>query len=1074
MYSAGTEDFLNYLDMPQRLPSDAGSLKGYTVLPTPSSLYACAGNARVWNIALAVILTIGAGLIPTQQLVSAQQKKDRKQSASDFGTQFLEKLRERGWHDVALEYLERAKEDPLATQEFFDEVGYQMAVTRAALARQAVGDKERQSLLKQAMAGFEQYSHEHPDSQNSISALSQVSNMLADQALATLNKAERLPDEATSEQEALRGQARETLDKAAAVVEQLLEGIDKWLEKLPRGAALQADKEAAAFKQDLLSKQAEGRFLAANLKYENARTFPTGSSEQDAALNSAATGFKQLQKEYENKLVGFYAVLYEGRCYQSSGNYKKALETYGKLIDQPVRQADFRKLIARAYRHRAECYLADGDVDKAIEECEGWLNDSRGDELSEPEWLAVQYRLGEAYTQKAESKPGGNASRLRTEARKQFREVIKHPGEFQDDARAALALSGSEKTQFVEVSGFADAVTAGKDALTQMGDAQLAMKLAASNNPDAIPELKEQIASNRAVALKYFEQAVESIDEKKTPADDAVEARYFLCWLYWEDGRTQEAAELGEQITKKYADSPYAATAAKVALAAYERMYLNAREAGITNDIAASSQKLREMAELIIGRWEGSEAATTATNLLISMALRENDFDEADRLLTNLPENSRGVVGLSLGTTLWSQYLQQVTANKGEASPATNELKTRATKLLSAGYAALSDSSDISAAQAAGVLYYVQALLAEGDADKALEVLENKKVGPLAVMKRSGGDEKDHAFALETCKAALRAYVSADPPQRDSAIAMMEQLESLTGNSPEAQKQLTAIYVSLGLQLQEQIKKLSAAGNDAKAQTVAAAFASLLNRVAERGDSQSWAVRNWLAQTSLQLGSGLTGPEANRYFKQAEEAYRDILTTAEKNPKFAPSELAVLAVHKKLGETLQARGDFAGALDEYVAILTKKPNMLEIQQVSAEALQAWGSAQKDAKTLNLSIHGTKPGAGGKNLVWGWLRLAEVADFAKRKAEAGEKTPETEAAAKKYEEIYFTARFEAAKARFIAAKLSKGDDQARQLAIVRQSIVALKQLYPELGGTRWQSLFDNLLKEVDTLVKETGK
>jgi tetratricopeptide (TPR) repeat protein len=433
-------------------------------------------------------------------------------------------------------------------------------------------------------------------------------------------------------------------------------------------------------------------------------------------------------------------------------------------------------------------------------------------------------------------------------------------------------------------------------------------------------------------------------------------------------------------------------------------------------------------------------------------------------LLEKLPESSRGAAGLSLGASLWSQYLQQAAANGGEPSPAVLDLKSRATKLLAAGYKSLAHSDGINPTQAAGVLYYVQALLADGAVDEALAVLENKRIGPLAVMKRGGTDQKDRAFAIETCKAALRAYVSVDPPRRDDAVAMMEQLETLTGDSEQAQKQLTAIYVNLGLQLQEQIKQLSAAGNQDKARAVAEAFSSLLRRVAERGDAQSWTVRNWLAQTSLQLGSGLSGAEATRYFAQAEKAYRDILATAERDPKFAPSEIAVLAVRKKLGETLEARGNFADAIEQYSAILAEKPNMLEIQQSTAAALQAWGHAKKDAKTLELAIRGTNPAADGKNRVWGWLRLAEVADFAKRKAEVGAKTPENAAAAKKYEEVYFTARLQAAKARLDAAKLAQGDSQAKQLATVRQSIVALKQLYPNLGGTRWQPQFDALLKE----------
>jgi tetratricopeptide (TPR) repeat protein len=655
-----------------------------------------------------------------------------------------------------------------------------------------------------------------------------------------------------------------------------------------------------------------------------------------------------------------------------------------------------------------------------------------------------------------------------------FREVSRHPGEFQDDARAALALSGNDEGAApVHVTGFAEAFSAGKSALMQMDSSQLAVKLAANNNPEGVPDLEEQVTSSRQQALSYFEQAIKFIDDK-APQEDAAAARYYLCWLYWEGGRTEEAAELGQQLAEDSPDSQYAPTAAKVTLAAYERLYLEAKNADAANaDLLA--EKLRNIAELIVERWNDSEAATTATNLLISLALRDNQFEEADRLLAQLPEKSRGAAGLSLGGTLWSQYLQQTIGSDLPPTAATLELKTRAAKLLAAGYAALAKSSDITPAQAAGVLYYVQVLLADGDATQAVEVLENPSIGPLAVMKRGGDDEQDQAFALETNKAALRAYVSVDPPRNDEAIAMMEQLEEITGDSATARNQLTGIYVNLGLQLQEQIKKLTASGDEVKARGVADAFANLLERVAERSDSQSWPVQNWLAQTSLQLGSGLSGADADRYLGQAEDAYRSILAEVEKDPKFAPSEVAVLAVRKKLGETLQTRGNYALAVEQFEAILKEKPNMLELQQATATALQAWGSAKRDVKVLEQSIRGMKPQANGKNLVWGWLQLATVADYAKRKAEqSGDDSPQNKEAAAKYLDVYFLARYQAAQARLAAAKLATGASRAKQIATVRQSIAALKQLYPDLGGTHWQAKFDALLKETDALMKEAGE
>lgn len=1052
--------------MPRDSRAHAGSLHECAVLDLSSLL---AERSKVgWKLCAYLVAWV---IVITTSVAWGQ---DKKAPEADIPTRFLEKLRERGWNDVAIDYLEQAEDDPLTTQEFLADRDYHLAVTRAAMARQAVGENERQNLLQQAAEGFQKFAKEHSGSPQYISALSQVGNMLTEQSLATLNKADRLPKEATAEQESLRASARENIEQAAAAVNQLLTSIGDQLSQLPRGAELQAEKGAAALKQDLLAKQAEGRFLAANLKFEISRAYPIDAPERELALDTAAASFAKLRKDYENKLVGFYAVLYEGRCYQAAGDLNKAFKTFGELVNQPVGQADFRKLVARAYRYRAECYLAEGEYNKAIEESSEWLNQASSDELKQPEWLAVEYQLATAYTAKASKDPGGeDASRLRTDARKLFREVTRHPSEFQDDARTALALSGNDDSTQVEVTGFADAYSAGKAALERMSSAQLAVNLAKNNNPEGVAEIEDQVAASRQQATDYLQQALPFIDAK-TSQDDAAAARYYLCWLYWDTGKSQQAAELGQLITDEHAETQYAPTAARVALGAYERLYLEAKQANAP-DADVYADKLRSIAELIIERWNDTEAATNATELLISLAIQKNEFNEADRLLNELPEESRGAAGLSLGGSLWSQYLQKAAKSPNQTTAEIDGLKSRAGKLLSAGYQAFAKSSDLTTAQAAAVLYYVQFLLASGDSAKAIEVLENPSIGPLAVIKRGGKDEKGRAFALEASKAALRSYVSVDPPRTDDAIAMMEQLEKITGDSPEASKQLTGIYVTLGLQLQDQIKQLTAAGQKAKAAGVAAAFSSLLERVAQRGDSKSWAVQNWLAQTSLQLGSGLSGKDADRYLSQAEDAYRKILAEIGKDPSFAPNELAALAVRKKLGETLQARGKFALAVEEYATILQEKPNMLELQQDTAAALQAWGNVAKDPKTLEKSIHGMTPQANGKNLIWGWLQIAVVSDAAKRQAlhPRGD-TPPNQESADKFKELYFAARYHVVETRFQAAKLSDGESRTKQLEAVRQNINALKQLYPDLGGPDWQAKFEALLKEVNVLLKEAGK
>ena len=297
---------------------------------------------------------------------------------------------------------------------------------------------------------------------------------------------------------------------------------------------------------------------------------------------------------------------------------------------------------------------------------------------------------------------------------------------------------------------------------------------------------------------------------------------------------------------------------------------------------------------------------------------------------------------------------------------------------------------------------------------------------------------------------------------------MMTALESVIGNQGNAEQKLINIYVSLGLQLQQQISALTADGQADKARGVAAAFEDLLARVTERaGSADDWKVQNWIAHTNLQLGLGLRGKDAARYFQEAEAAYQALLAKADQDPKFAPSPMAVLGTKKRLADCLQAQAKYPEAFQHYASILRDKPNLLELQQAAATALQQWGTEQDNAERLEASIRGTMPQGNNKNLVWGWLRLASIVDQAKRKAEKSTASmPGQPRKVATYENLFFEARYHAAEARFAAAKLATGDHRKQQLGTARQSLESMKRLYPDLGGPRWQGAYLKLLEQME--------
>lgn len=994
-------------------------------------------------------------LVPgTMQIVWAESAED-----------FLAGLRERGWHDTALDYLAEAERDPLATSEFIEKIPFERATTQAALARLAPSEKLRQQSMVGAAEAFEQFATSQSGSPLALEALSSAGNLYAELALVANNKAEKLPAAAKGQRAQLGERSREYLSRAKNSMTSLLRRCTDEIESLPKAAELQKSKGARANRQQLEGKLAEAKFLLAKLDFETARTHDEGSKARQQKLKSAAKAFSQLYEEYEDKLVGFYGRFYEGRCQQLAGEIEKALKAYLEIVDQPpIPNRDFRRLVSRSYRYRAQCHVLKKDFDQAIEECREWLEESSGPELAEPDWLAVSYQLAKAYEAQATS-GGGDPKRNNNEARKLYREIAKYPGEFQREAKGKLASGGGGRERPAIVRTFEQAFTAGKESLEQMNSARMAAGIAKENNPNSVGSLESEVSAERMAAVGYFQQALQLADSQ-SDSEDLAASYYFLCALYWESGQLEEAAVVGEFMARRFSDHPQAQVAAKIALAAFERMYNSAQQAG--ENTSFESAHLAEIAELLILRWPESPEAQAGLNLLINLALRDNRLADAEKILQQLPPVSRAGAELRLGGSLWTRYARAISGGAASASDATLQLKAKAGKLLESGFKALSTSPQVSASEASGVLYYAQFLLAEDRAGEAVAALENDSIGPLALIKRNSAAAGRAAFVQQAYRVGLQAYLSGEPPQNEKAKSMMTAMEATLGEGKDAQQKLINIYVSLGLQLQQQISGLTAEGKTAKARAVAESFALVLEQVTARaGAADSWKIQNWIARTNLQLGQGLSGADAEKYFQQATSAYQTLLAKAEKNPKFAPSPVSILATKKKLADCFLAQKKYAEAFKQYAFILKGKPSSLDLQLGAAAALQKWGTEEQDAKRLEEAIRGAMPQANRKNLVWGWLRIADLVERSRRSAaKKAAEDPKQAARAAKYEDLFFQARYHVAESRFAAAKLARGAERAKQTGKALQNLKSMQKLYPTLGGPKWQGAYLELMKQME--------
>ena len=996
-------------------------------------------------------------------------------SAADSNAAFTAALRQRGWDETVVDYLDWVESSPLATPEFAKQLAFERAQSVSSQARQTRNRAEREKLLNQAAAEFEKFAAQESGTPAAIDARRQSANIYAEQALITLAEARQLPEEADAQRDEIRAKARELFAQASAAATQVVDVTTEQIAALPKAAEIQADADAKARRDQLRDRQVEARFLLARLNFEQAAAFDRKSTDFKETLDAASKQFGELVEQYRDSLVGTSSRFYQGRCAQELGEFEDALGCYEDVIRLPAVNAEFRRWTARTHRHRTESLLALDKIDDAISRSEDFLTASKPAERQQPEWLEVAFRLADAY--QAKIKKGelsdGDAKRLQSNARNLVREVSQHPNEFRQQAQLALASLTPNAPAGAAPKTFDEAFAVGKTAIDLWNSANLAAKLAKENNPDAVEELQEQARGNRDEARRMLEAALTLVDSQ-TPIDQLNTVRYYLCILYWEDKQLHEAAVLAEFLATRYPENEYASSAAKVALAAYEALSIEAKTAkrDAASDSAASYEavKLAQLAELVAARWPESAEASSAANVLIQTALRENRLADAEALLERLPAEGRGAAQLSLGAGLWTQYLRMTAGNRDNPSEEALALREKAGALLGQGFESLREKGDPSVASAVGTLYLVQFMLANGDAERAIGVLENENAGPLALVDSGAEVAQKPEFVLETYKAALRAYLSADKPDRKKAQRMMETLEKFAESEGGAQK-LTDVYLGLGVQLQRQLKELNASGQTDKSKQVAAAFGDVLQRVSARPDANDWRVRSWIAQTNLQLGQELTADEAKAYIDRATTTYETMLKAAAEDPKYAPDEGAILGVRMRLAECLAAVGNHEAAVKQFGVILAEKPSMLDLQKGAAAALQQWGLQKKDVSALDRSIRGDLPQKDGKNLIWGWLRLATIANSAQAQAaKASPVTEESRKRAQRFEELFFEARYNVAKSRFLAGKVAPAAQRREQFEAAKTNIEQMAKLYPGLGGPNWKPLFDELLKQVNLELK----
>lgn len=974
---------------------------------------------------------------------------------------FLERLRQRGYFDTALEYLEQLKTSPLCAKEMQEKLDYEVGVTLMGLSKTAGVAQKREAALNEARNRFQKFVKEHPKHPLAGDAGSQSANVMVEQGRLKIETANK-PNTSADEKKKLTEAALALFQQAKTA----FETTEKfWYEEAKKyeGRKLDPRKDEADLeRRDLARRElVQARLFLAQVIYEIGKTYDPKAKEYAESLGNAAKKYNELYTKYGQLVGGLYARMWEGRIYAELGQNDKALAAFKDMLILPDEVEAFRNLKLQSLGYMVEVYTKTKKYPDAIAQVEKWEKDARAEDESSEYGLKVHYLAALATLEQAKTLKEGDAqiAKLRAAAKKRFDHVARFAGEFQRDARGKVAELAGVSLKDVEPTDYPMAKERGdfewQNVVLAMGNLEKAKTK--QEQAKGLEQLKDSVTK----ALNYYRLAI-ALKTKDVNMDEVNLLRFRVAFLYWRVDDLQRSALMGEFIARRYPTHVAARKGAEIAVKAYRKLFTTALQA--KEDTASETEQINRMAQYITTRWPNDPEAEEAWTMLIDTAVDNRNVAKAMEFLEQIPKDSpkRAQAELRTGEALWRAYAHAANL-QGDARPPQEELDKmvkQAQAILEEGVARAKKSVEAGTAVNYSLAYCVLSLaniyVGTGQADKAVTCLEDPKIGPITLQKAKSPILQDREqFTEALYNTALQAYVGVQ--QLDKAEQTMAALEESVGKDAEGSTKLTQIYIRLGKQLEETLTRLRNEGKNDEAKKVAGGFEVFLKKIAERTEGNTFGSLYWVAETFYSMGAAAKAggksaeEEANQYFAEAFKTYLAILKRIKDEENFAPGGTDA-AIKVRLAVCLREMGKFENSLKILVPMLKEKENRLDIQQEAARVYQAWGKEKPDY--YQHAIKGGNP-EGGRYIIWGWGGIAKrVMAFMGTN--------------KKYDEMFFEARFNLAECRLKLADSQTGQAKKDALAQAEKDITIIYRLYPSMGGPEWFAKYDDLLKTVQKM------
>ncbi len=1015
--------------------------------------------------------------------------------------EFLDELLNRGYTDIAIEYLDKAKNSPAVPVAFKKTYLYQRGKALMKGAEMQRDQALREKTLNEAHQTFSKFIEEQPDNNLALDCRSQLGNVVVERARMRMEKAKKLDDKT-----ALHTEARNLYNEGLKIFTDLEKEVVQELEKFPKQLDEKRDKEKIERRDQFRKDYLQAQLLVGATKEEASLTFDAKSPDRKKYLEEAGKMYAEIYDKYRTRLAGLYARMYQARCEQKLGKHKEAMSFLtDDIFSQPDQPDAFRTLKIKGTILAMESWGALNQHAEAVSKGLAIIDKARPTEDKTSEFMELRLSTAKAIVAYMDELKKKNPSdkelpRLKKDGNKLVQMILRFPNDYQNDARpllASFAGTAADATARTEPKTFDEALQLGRESISAMQTAtstvralqgRLASAQAAQKDEitKQIGETKKTEETSRDDAMYYF-TAAQGLITKETPDESISLVLYMTCFLKYMQEEYYAAVVLGEFVAHRYPASAGARQCAKIALASYLKLF------GLeeSDDKSFESERIVDIADFIVQKWPDQPEAEEALNTLIPFMIKERQLDRAQAYLDKISVESphRGTAELKTGQALWSTYLEgsrevrnwetgtveppagtDIAKKKADLEP----LKARAQATLVDGVTRMQKSGEVTPVVATAALSLAQIYIDTNQPTKAIALLEDPKIGPLTLLEKKNEIMTRPGLPEETYKSALRAYISslaAGGSNSDQVVqkakGIMENLKATVGSTEDGQRKLIVTYVGLARDLQTQMENSTP---EVRA-GLGTGFEAFLDQVGK--DANDLNILNWVGETyramseSFVTKKGEVPPEGQKYLQKAQETFSRILAMGEKDKAFLPGEMAT-QIRLQLAKTYRQMNKPKEAVDLFEGTLKERNLLLPVQVEAAYTYVEWAEVfartndkENAIKYYRSAMIGARPDKTNpnklkqtKNIIWGWGEMARMT-----------------ASNPKFSDAFHEARVNLSVTRYKMALLMKEPEKTEQLKQVKAEIKITLGLYPTLGGDKWRAQYDKVLKDTQLALKQ---